>query len=87
MADVHDVKTRSYNMSRIRSRDTAPEKIVRSYLHKNGFRYRLHVEILPGNPDIYMPKCKTVVFIHGCFWHGHNGCKYFKLPLSNLKFW
>jgi DNA mismatch endonuclease (patch repair protein) len=69
MADVHSKETRSYNMSRIRSKDTKPELLVRKFLHKNGFRYRLHVKDLPGKPDIVLPKYKTVMFIHGCFWH------------------
>ena len=80
MADVHDKATRSYNMSRIRGKDTKPEMIVRRFLHANGFRYRLHVKDLPGKPDIVLPKYRTVIFVHGCFWHGHEECKYFKLP-------
>lgn len=87
MADVHDVKTRSYNMSRIRSEDTKPELLVRQYLHSNGFRYRLHVKKLPGKPDLVFPKLKTVIFVHGCFWHGHEGCRYFVLPKTRTKWW
>lgn len=87
MADVHSKETRSYNMSRIRSKDTKPELVVRKFLHKNGFRYRLHVKELPGKPDIVLPKYKTVIFIHGCFWHGHGGCKYFAIPKSNQTYW
>lgn len=67
-------------MSRIKGKDTKPEMIVRRFLHKNGFRFRLHVKDLPGKPDIVLPKYKTVIFVHGCFWHGHEGCKYFKIP-------
>jgi len=87
MADVHSKETRSYNMSRIRSKDTKPEMLVRKFLHKNGFRYRLHVKDLPGKPDIVLPKYKTVIFIHGCFWHGHEGCKYYVVPKSNVTYW
>ena len=87
MADVHSKETRSYNMSRIRSKDTKPELLVRKFLHKNGFRYRLHVKELPGKPDIVLPKYKTVIFIHGCFWHGHQGCKYHVVPKSNEFYW
>ncbi|MBS1532130.1 MAG: DNA mismatch endonuclease Vsr [Bacteroidetes bacterium] len=85
--DVHSKETRSYNMSRIRSKDTKPEMLVRRFLHKKGFRYRLHVKDLPGKPDIVLPKYKTVIFIHGCFWHGHEGCKYFVAPRSNREYW
>jgi len=87
MADVHDKATRSYNMSRIKGRDTKPEMIVRRFLHANGFRYRLHVKDLPGKPDIVLPKYRTVIFMHGCFWHGHEGCKYFKLPGTRTEWW
>ena len=80
MTDVHTPEIRSYNMSRIRNKDTKPEMIVRKYLFGNGFRYRIHVKELPGKPDIVMPKFKTVIYIHGCFWHGHEGCKYFVTP-------
>ena len=87
MADVHSKETRSYNMSRIRSKDTKPEMLVRRFLHKNGFRYRLHVKDLPGKPDIVLPKYKTVIFIHGCFWHGHEGCKYYVAPKTRTEWW
>lgn len=87
MADVHSKATRSYNMSRIRSKDTKPEMLVRRFLHKNGFRYRLHVKNLPGKPDIVLPKYKTVIFIHGCFWHGHEGCKYYVVPKTRTEWW
>ncbi|MFN8290256.1 MAG: very short patch repair endonuclease [Chitinophagaceae bacterium] len=80
MADVHDQKTRSYNMSRIRSTDTKPELLVRKFLHGNGFRYRLHVKDLPGKPDIVLPKYKTVIFVHGCFWHGHTNANTLQYP-------
>lgn len=74
-------------MSRIRSKDTKPEMLVRRFLHKNGFRYRLHVKNLPGKPDIVLPKYKTVIFIHGCFWHGHEGCKYYVVPKTRTEWW
>ncbi len=74
-------------MSRIRSKDTKPEIIVRSMLHKAGYRFRLHVKNLPGKPDIVLPKYKTVIFVHGCFWHRHKGCKYATTPSTNKKFW
>jgi len=78
--DVHEPAVRSYNMSRIRSKDTKPEMLVRKFLHAHGFRYKLHDKTLPGKPDIVLPKLKTAIFIHGCFWHGHKGCKYFVVP-------
>jgi DNA mismatch endonuclease (patch repair protein) len=87
MADVHSKETRSYNMSRIKSKNTKPEMLVRQFLHKNGFRYRLHVKDLPGKPDIVLPKYKTVIFIHGCFWHGHEGCKYYVVPKTRTEWW
>lgn len=87
MADVHDKATRSYNMSRIRSKDTKPEILIRQFLFHNGFRYRLHDAKLPGKPDIVLPKYKTVIFINGCFWHGHENCKYFKLPKTRTEWW
>jgi DNA mismatch endonuclease, patch repair protein len=87
MADVHDKKTRSYNMSRIKGKDTKPEMIVRKFLFSKGFRYRLHDKRLPGKPDIVLPKYKTVIFIHGCFWHGHDECKYFVVPKTRTEWW
>lgn len=87
MADVHNKETRSFNMSRIRSQDTKPEMLVRKFLFANGFRYRIHVKTLPGNPDIVLPKYKTVIFINGCFWHGHTDCKYFVVPKTRTEFW
>jgi len=80
MADVHNKKTRSYNMSMIRSKDTKPEIKVRKFLFGNGFRCKLYDKTLPGKPDLVFPKYKTVIFIHGCFWHGHEDCKYFVVP-------
>lgn len=87
MADVHDKATRSYNMSRIKGTDTKPEMLVRKYLHAKGIRYRLHNKNLPGNPDLTLTKYHTVIFVNGCFWHGHNGCKYFVLPKTRTKWW
>lgn len=87
MTDVHDKATRSYNMSRIKGTDTKPEMLVRKYLHANGIRYRLHNKNLPGKPDLTLTKYHTVIFVNGCFWHGHKGCRYFVLPKSNKVFW
>lgn len=87
MVDVHTKKQRSYNMSRIRGKDTKPERIVRSMLHQMGYRFRLHRSDLPGKPDIVLPKHRTVIFVHGCFWHMHN-CKYGRVtPQTNTEFW
>lgn len=85
--DVHEPEIRSYNMSRIKCKNTKPEMLVRKFLHAQGFRYRLHVSSLPGSPDIVLPKYKTVLFINGCFWHGHKGCRYFVLPKTRTEWW
>lgn len=87
MADVHDKKTRSYNMSQVKGKDTKPELLVRRFLHANGFRFRLHRKDLPGKPDIVLPKYDTVIFINGCFWHGHEDCKYFTIPKTKTEWW
>jgi DNA mismatch endonuclease (patch repair protein) len=87
MADVHTKKQRSFNMSRIKGKDTKPEMLVRKFLHANGFRYKLHDKKLPGKPDIVLPKYNTVIFVHGCFWHGHTNCKYFKIPQTRTQWW
>ncbi len=87
MADVHTIAQRSYNMSRIKGKDTKPEMLVRKYLHAQGFRYKLHDKTLPGKPDLVLPKHKTVIFIHGCFWHGHTNCKYFTIPKTRTEWW
>jgi DNA mismatch endonuclease (patch repair protein) len=87
MADVHDTATRSYNMSRVKSRNTKPELLVRKYLFSQGFRYRVNARHLAGTPDIVLPKYKTVIFINGCFWHGHTGCKYFVIPGTRTEWW
>lgn len=86
MADIVSVATRSRMMSGIRSRNTAPELMVRRGLHAHGFRYRLHVKELPGSPDIVLPKWKTVLFVNGCFWHGHP-CHLFRLPSTRQEWW
>jgi DNA mismatch endonuclease, patch repair protein len=78
---------RSWNMSRIRGKDTTPEKVVRSLLHRMGYRFRLHGKKLPGRPDIVLPKHKTVVFVHGCFWHRHRGCRSCTTPTHRRAWW
>lgn len=85
--DVHEPEVRSYNMSRIRSKDTKPEMLVRRALFAKGFRFRLHDKKLPGKPDLVLPKYHTVVLVHGCFWHGHEGCKYYVVPKTRTKWW
>jgi DNA mismatch endonuclease, patch repair protein len=87
MADVHSAEVRSYNMSRIRSKDTKPELLLRKVLFANGFRFRLHDKSLPGKPDIVLKKYKTVILVHGCFWHGHKDCKYFVVPKTRTEWW
>jgi DNA mismatch endonuclease, patch repair protein len=85
--DVHEPEVRSFNMSQIKGKNTRPEMLVRRFLFSKGFRYRLHVKNLPGKPDIVLPKYKTVIFVHGCFWHGHEGCKYFVVPKTRTEWW
>ena len=85
--DTLTLEKRSWNMGRICSKDTKPEKAVRSLLHKSGYRFRIHRKDLPGKPDIVLPKFKTVIFVHGCFWHRHEGCKYAYTPKSHQEFW
>ncbi|MFZ2387098.1 MAG: very short patch repair endonuclease [Polaromonas sp.] len=87
MADVVDAATRSRMMAGIRGKDTKPELIVRKFLHQQGFRYRLHPRHLPGVPDLLLPKYHTVIFVHGCFWHQHPGCRYATMPKNNAEFW
>lgn len=87
MADVHNKATRSYNMSQIKGKHTKPEMLVRKFLFANGFRHRLHDKKLPGKPDIVLAKYKTVIFVHGCFWHGHEGCKYYVVPKTRTEWW
>lgn len=86
MADVHDRATRSRNMAAIRGADTKPEKSLRSALHRLGFRFRLHPANLPGRPDFVLPRFRVAVFVHGCFWHGHD-CPLFRFPATHREFW
>lgn len=85
--DVVDAATRSRMMKGIRSKDTQPEITVRKYLHSQGFRYRLHSRKLPGSPDLVLPKYRLAIFVHGCFWHRHQGCKYATTPANNAERW
>jgi DNA mismatch endonuclease, patch repair protein len=85
--DTLDKAKRSWNMSRIRSCNTKPELKVRSLLHRMGYRFRLHHKNLPGKPDIVLSKYNTIIFVHGCFWHRHKGCKYAYKPKSKIDFW
>jgi len=87
MTDTLSPKQRSQLMAKVRSKDTAIEKKVRSLLHKRGYRFRKNVASLPGSPDIVLPKYKTAIFIHGCFWHGHSGCRKSHLPTIRKAFW
>lgn len=87
MVDTLSKNRRSWNMSRVRGKDTKPELIVRSVLHRIGFRFRLHVNRLPGKPDIVLQKYRTVVFVHGCFWHRHKRCPDASVPKSRTDFW
>ena len=87
MTDVHRPEVRSFNMSRIKGKDTTPEIKVRKYLFSKGFRYRKNVTELPGKPDIVLAKHNTVIFVNGCFWHRHKGCKFATMPKSNVDFW
>ena len=87
MSDPLTPEQRHRCMSRIRAKDTKPEMLVRRYLHSRGFRYRLNVRRLPGTPDIVLRKYKTAIFIHGCFWHGHEGCRLYVPPKSNTHYW
>ena len=86
MVDVVDAATRSRMMSGIRGRNTQPEILIRRLLHRRGFRFRLDVRELPGRPDIVLPRYRAIVFVHGCFWHGHN-CPLFKWPQTRTEFW
>lgn len=86
MADTVDVAVRSRMMAKVRGRDTRPEIIVRRSLHANSFRYRLHRKDLPGRPDVVLPRHRLVIFVHGCFWHGHD-CRRGRRPTSNTGFW
>ena len=87
MADVLSKEQRRMCMSHIKNKNTKPEILVRRFLFANGFRFRLYRKDLPGKPDIVLPRYKTVIFINGCFWHGHPGCKYATIPETNREFW
>jgi DNA mismatch endonuclease, patch repair protein len=87
MADLLSPKKRSALMSRVRTRDTKPELVVRSCLHQMGFRFRLHQKTLPGSPDIVLPRYRTAIFVHGCFWHRHTGCTKTTTPKTRTAFW
>tara|TARA_B100000686_G_scaffold260546_2_gene273299 strand:+ start:8052 stop:8465 length:414 start_codon:yes stop_codon:yes gene_type:complete len=87
MTDHLKPAERSWNMSKIKSKNTRPEKVVRSFLHLNGFRFRLHNKNLPGKPDITLKKYNTVIFVNGCFWHHHKNCKRANIPKSNKDYW
>ncbi|WP_298073042.1 very short patch repair endonuclease [uncultured Bacteroides sp.] len=87
MSDTLTNEQRHHCMSQIRSKNTKPEVLVRKELFRRGYRYRINVSKLPGKPDIVLPKYKTVIFVNGCFWHGHEGCKHFVLPKSNVEYW
>ena len=87
MVDKVDSATRSRIMAAVKSKNTSPELFIRSLLHKKGFRFRLHVKDLPGKPDIVLPKYNAVIFINGCFWHGHTNCHLFRLPHSRIEYW
>lgn len=87
MVDSLTKERRSWNMSRVRSKDTKPELVVRSILHRNGYRFRLHKKGLPGKPDIVLAKYHTVIFVHGCFWHRHKNCPDATIPKTRTDFW
>lgn len=87
MTDVFSKEKRSWIMSRVKGRDTKPEILVRSFVHRMRFRFRVHRRDLPGNPDIVLPRHGKVIFVHGCFWHGHRGCPRSQRPTTNKKFW
>jgi DNA mismatch endonuclease (patch repair protein) len=87
MVDIVSETVRSRMMASIRGQNTKPEMIVRKFLHGNGFRYRLHVRSLPGHPDLVLPKYRVVIFVHGCFWHQHAGCRYATVPDQNREKW
>lgn len=85
--DNVDASVRSRMMSGIRARDTKPEMVVRQFLHAKGFRFRVHRKDLPGRPDLALPRWKSAIMVHGCFWHGHERCRYFRMPASRTDFW
>ena len=87
MSDVHSPDIRSYNMSQIKCKNTKPEELVRKYLFAHGYRFRKNDKRYSGKPDIVLPKYKTIILVNGCFWHKHEGCKYFVWPKNNAEFW
>ena len=87
MTDTLSSEQRSQLMAKIRGKNTGPERVVRSLLHRAGYRFRIHVRALPGTPDVVLPRYRTVVFVNGCFWHRHAGCKIATTPKSHRKFW
>lgn len=87
MTDVFPIEKRSWIMSRVKGRDTKPEVLVRSFVHRMGYRFRVHRRELPGNPDIVLARHRKVIFVHGCFWHGHKGCSRSGRPTTNENFW
>ena len=87
MSDVHSPDIRSYNMSQIKCKNTKPEELVRKYLFAHGYRFRKNDKRYSGKPDIVLPKYKTIIFVNGCFWHKHEGCKYFVWPKNNAELW
>lgn len=87
MSDHLTIEQRHKNMAAVKSKDTKPEMVVRKYLWSRGFRYRVNNPRLPGHPDIVLRKYRTCIFVNGCFWHGHEGCKYFRMPKTNTEFW
>lgn len=87
MSDHLTIEQRHKNMAAVKSKDTKPEMVVRKYLWSRGFRYRVNNPRLPGHPDFVLRKYHTCIFVNGCFWHGHEGCKYFRMPKTNTEFW
>ena len=87
MADTHTAQQRRFNMQQIKSTNTKPEMLVRKFLFAHGYRYKLHDKKLPGKPDMVLSKYRTVIFVHGCFWHGHYNCKYYTVPKTNTDWW
>lgn len=87
MADVHNREQRRFNMQQIKGKNIKPGMLVRKFLFAHGYRYRLHDKKLPDKPDIILPKYKTLIFVHGCFWHGHTNCKYYVVPKTNTDWW